>query len=57
MPAVILPPGEFMYKEISLEGSIDDKYNNSATTKEDVASFISPFKTIILSFNSKEKIS
>ena len=40
-PSVTLPPGEFMYKLISLSGSSDSKNNNCATTKLAVVAFTS----------------
>ena len=57
IPSVIDPPGEFIYKNISLSGSSDSKNNNCAITKlADVGLTSSP-KNIILSFNSLENIS
>ena len=57
IPSVIEPPGELMYKKISLSGSSDSKNKSCAMTKlADVGFTSSPIK-IILSFNSLEKIS
>ena len=57
MPSVIDPPGEFIYKNISLSGSSDSRNNNCAIIKlADVGLTSSP-KNIILSFNNLEKIS
>ena len=53
-PAVIEPPGLFIYICISLSGSSASRNNNWATTKSAVTSFISPPRKIILSLSSLE---
>ena len=57
IPSVIEPPGELIYKLISLSGSSDSKNNNCAITKLAVVALTSSPKKIILSFNNLEKIS
>ena len=57
IPSAIDPPGELIYKLISLSGSSDSKNNNCAITKLDVVGFTSSPKNIILSFNNLYKIS
>ena len=52
IPSVIEPPGELIYKLISLSGSSDSKNNNCAITKLEVVGFTSSPKNIILSFNN-----
>ena len=54
---MIEPPGEFIYKNISLSGSSDSKNNNCATTKLAEVALTSSAKNIILSFNNLENIS
>ena len=57
IPSVIEPPGELIYKLMSLSGSSDSKNNNCAIIRLDVVGFTSSPKNIILSFNNLEKMS
>ena len=57
IPAVTNPPGEFMYKTISLPGACDSKNNNWAHNTEAVCSPIGPSNIIILSLSKREKMS
>ena len=53
IPAVMLPPGEFMYIEMSSWFS-PSRYNSCATILLETSSFISPLRIIILSLRSLE---
>ena len=57
IPAVITPPGLFIYNIISFSGFSESNNNNSATTTFANSSSISSPKNIILSLNNLEKIS
>ena len=57
IPSVIDPPGEFIYRSISLSGSSDSRNKSCATTNPAETEFTSSPKNIILSFNNLEKIS
>jgi hypothetical protein len=57
IPALIEPPGLFIYKAMSLSGSSASKNNSWAITKLATVSSIALPKNIILSFNKREYIS
>jgi hypothetical protein len=52
-----MPPGELMYKLMSLSASSLAKYSNWATTKFAIWSLIGVPRKIILSFKRREYIS
>lgn len=56
-PAVTLPPGEFMYKFMGLSGFSASRNSICATIDAEVLWSTSPFKQMMRSFSSREKIS
>jgi hypothetical protein len=57
LPAVTDPPGEFMYKLMGLSGLSASRKSNCATIVADIDWLTSPFRHIIRSLSSREKIS
>ena len=56
-PEVTIPPGEFIYIEISYVGLSASKKSNWAQTTLDTASSIGPITKMIRSFNRREYMS